>query len=194
MKVTSAEFLKSAMAPKDYPRDGLPEFAFVGRSNVGKSTLMNTLLSRKGLAKTSGTPGKTQTVNFFNINEKFYFVDLPGYGYAKVPKTMKKQWNIVMGEYLRSRDTLRMVVQLLDARHGPSDKDLEMLSLLDEAEVSTLIVATKFDKLKQSQRQKSLSDIRKKLGLNDEALILPFSGVTKQGKQEIWRIIDDLLT
>ena len=193
MKVTSAQFLLSAMAPKYYPKDGFPEFAFVGRSNVGKSTLMNTLLGRKGLAKTSSTPGKTQTVNFFDINGKIFFVDLPGYGYAKVPKTMKRKWNLVMGEYLRSRETLRLVVQLVDARHGPTDKDLEMLSLLDEAQVPTLIVATKIDKLKRGQRKKNLDQIRKKLGLDEDALIIPFSGVTKEGKREIWRIIDDLM-
>lgn len=194
MKVTSAQFIKSAMAPKDYPREGWPEFAFVGRSNVGKSTLMNTLLGRKGLAKTSSTPGKTQTVNFFDINGKIYFVDLPGYGYAKVPKTMKRQWNVVMGEYLRSREPLQLVAQLFDARHDPTDKDMQMLSMLDEAQVPTLIVVTKIDKLKRSERKRNLADIRKKLALDEDAMLIPFSGVTKEGKREIWRIIDDFLS
>jgi len=192
MKVRDAKYLKSAMHPKDYPHDGRPEFAFVGRSNVGKSTLLNTLLGRRGLAKTSSTPGKTQTINFFDVNQSIYFVDLPGYGYAKVPLAMKRKWNEVMAEYLQAREPLRLVVQLLDARHGPTTQDFDMLSILDQAQVPTLIVATKADKLKPSQRAKQINSIRADLELDDEALLIPFSGVTGEGKQEIWRIIDEL--
>jgi GTP-binding protein len=174
-----------------YPSDRRPEVAFVGRSNVGKSTLLNTLLGKKGLAKTSGTPGKTQTVNFFDINGKLYFVDLPGYGYAKVPKAMKQRWNRVMYEYLEKRETLRLVAALVDARHVPSEKDLHMLSLLEEAQVPTLIVATKIDKLKASERKSHLDAIRRGLQLDHDALVLPFSGVSREGVKELWSIIDE---
>lgn len=193
MRVSTATFVLSALDPEQYPRDRRPEFAFVGRSNVGKSTLLNTLLGRKGLAKTSGTPGKTQALNFFDINEKVYFVDLPGYGFAKVPKALKDTWNKVMVEYLQSRDTLRMVASLVDARHKPSDLDIEMLRILEEAEVPTLVVATKVDKLKRSQRVRSLRLIRDTLGLDEDAMLIPFSGETREGLKELWEVIDGLI-
>lgn len=191
MQISSAKFVLSALDPAQYPRDRRPEFAFVGRSNVGKSTLLNTLLGRKGLAKTSGTPGKTQALNFFDVNEKVYFVDLPGYGFAKVPKSMKDTWNKVMVEYLQSREPLRMVASLVDSRHKPSPLDVEMLHLLEEAEVPTLVVATKIDKLKRSQRQRSLQLIRETLGLEKDMLVLPFSAETREGLKELWQVIDD---
>ncbi len=192
MQIDSTKFVLSALDPAHYPRDRRPEFAFVGRSNVGKSTLLNTLLGRKGLAKTSGTPGKTQTINFFDVNEKVYFVDLPGYGFAKVPKAMKDTWNRVMVEYLSEREHLRMVCVLVDARHKPSPLDSDMLEILAEAEVPTLIVATKIDKLKRSQRQRSLNLISETLGIERE-FIVPFSGVTCDGLKDLWRVIDDQL-
>jgi GTP-binding protein len=193
MKVTSATFIKSALLPKDYPRDGRPEVAFCGRSNVGKSTLINALLNRKGLAKTSATPGKTQTINFFEINNKIYFVDLPGYGYAKVPKTLKQQWVRHMTNYLLDRPPLRLTVALIDSRHEPSERDLEMLGLLEDAEVPTLIAATKIDKLKQGERSSNIKRIRQVLELDDEALVLPFSGVTGEGVKDLWQVIDSLI-
>ena len=193
MKVTSATFLFSTTQPAHYPVDGRAEFAFVGRSNVGKSTLMNTLLKRNGLAKTSSTPGKTQTINFFDINESFYFVDLPGYGYAKVPINIKRKWGRTMNAYLRDREPLRLVVQLIDARHKPTELDLEMLELLDAVEVPTLLVATKTDKLKKSQRKKHLDRIRDTLELDEEALLVPFSAVSGEGRRELWGVIEDLL-
>lgn len=193
MKLVSAKFTGSAVSPKQYPTDRRPEFAFVGRSNVGKSSLMNTLLNKNGLAKTSRSPGKTQMVNFFDINETFYFVDLPGYGYAKVPLHVKKNWGKVMTAYLQARTPLRLVAQLVDARHKPTELDLEMLELLDAAEVPTVIVATKMDKLKRSERKKNLEIIRQTLDLDDEALIVPFSSVTKEGRREIWAVVEDLL-
>ncbi len=189
MKVQSATFVKSALRPEDFPRDGRPEVAFVGRSNVGKSTLLNALLGRKGLAKTSGTPGKTRTINFFDVNNAFYFVDLPGYGYAKVPKAMKLEWQQWMTSYLKDRGPLCLAVSLVDARHAPSAQDQEMLDLLEDAEVPTLIVATKVDKLKRSERQPNLARIRKTIGLESDALVLPFSGVSKEGVRELWQII-----
>ena len=154
---------------------------------------MNALLNRKGLAKTSATPGKTQTINFFEVNSKFYFVDLPGYGYAKVPKTVKKTWSQAMTEYLVSREALRLVVQLIDARHPPTPKDMEMLALLEEAEAPTLIVATKVDKLTRSERAQLSKTIRKTLGLDDESVIVPFSAVTREGVVPIWNIIEEQL-
>ena len=193
MKVISAEYRVSAMRPEQCPKDRRPEFAFVGRSNVGKSSLMNCLLGKKDLAKTSGRPGKTQTINFFDVNNKFYFVDLPGYGFAKVPLSVKEHWARVMLAYLRDRDPLRLVVQLVDSRHKPSEKDLDMLALLDEAEVPTVIVATKVDKLKRSERSRKLDTIRKTLDLDDDALIIPFSTETREGRKDLWEVIEELL-
>ena len=193
MKVESAQFVKSAMKPEQYPKDRRPEIAFVGRSNVGKSTLLNALLKRKGLAKTSATPGKTQTINFFDVNEKIYFVDLPGYGYAKVPKALRNEWNRVMMGYLRHREPLRLAVALIDARHKPTEQDQHMLDLLEEAEVPTLVAATKIDKVKRSERRKNLDLIRETLELSPDALIVPFSGVTREGVPGLWGAIDDAL-
>ncbi len=193
MKITSAEFRLSAMLPEQCPKDGRPEFAFVGRSNVGKSSLLNTLLARKGLAKTSGRPGKTQTLNFFDINNKFYFVDLPGYGFAEVPVAVKENWGRVMAAYLQERPPLRLVVLLVDARHKPSENDQEMLDLLEDAGVPTLVVATKYDKLKKSEQKPNLARIRETLGLDADALVVPFSCITKEGGKEIWRVVDELL-
>lgn len=193
MKITSATFVSSVMDPEQYPNDRRPEFAFVGRSNVGKSSLMNALLGRNGLAKTSGTPGKTQTINFFDVNGRFYFVDLPGYGFAKVPLHVKNHWGRVMIAYLRDRPPLRLVAQLVDGRRKPTENDLEMLELLDEAEVATLIVATKMDKLKRSQRRRNLDTIRHTLELDDDALIIPFSTVSGEGRRELWAVIEDSL-
>lgn len=193
MRVSSARFVKSALRPGDYPKDGRPEFAFVGRSNVGKSSLLNALLGRKGLAKTSSTPGKTQTINFFDVNGALYFVDLPGYGYAKVPLKVKENWGRVLTAYLRERDELRLVVLLVDARHEPTERDLDMLELLDRAEAPTLIVATKIDKVKRGQRKQRLEAIRRRLDLDEDALILPFSAVTREGQKELWHVIEDLM-
>ena len=193
MKVLTARFVKSALHPADFPADGRPEIVFAGRSNVGKSSLLNQLLGRKGLAKTSGTPGKTRTLNFFDVNGKVYFVDLPGYGYAKVPKGMKDQWVQCMTGYLTDREPLRLVAVLLDARHRPTALDHDMLALLEEAEAPTLVVATKIDKLKRSQRAAQLRIIREELELDEGALVLPCSGVTGEGVRELWEVIDEAL-
>jgi len=189
MRVTEADFIKSVLKADQLPKEGWPEFAFTGRSNVGKSSLLNALLRRKGLAKTSGTPGKTQTLNYFLVNKKIYFVDLPGYGYAKVPLDLKSQWNQFMQDYLRSRQELRLVVSLVDGRHAPSVKDIDMLTLLGEAEVPTLVVATKIDKVKRSERARNLNRIREDLGFDDDALIIPSSAETGEGLKEIWQVI-----
>lgn len=194
MKIITAEYIKSVLKSDDLPKDNRPEFAFVGRSNVGKSSLLNTLLRRKGLAKTSSTPGKTQTINFFEINKQFYFVDLPGYGYAKVPKAMKDAWNRYMREYLFNREPLKMAAVLLDARHTPTANDAEMIDMLADAEVATLLVATKIDKLNRNQRVKQLQIIKSNLGLESDDYVLPFSSVTGEGVQPMWEIISDILT
>lgn len=193
MKITSASYVKSAVRPEHYPGDGRPEIAFVGRSNVGKSTMLNVLLNKKGLAKTSKTPGKTQTVNFFNVNEKYYFVDLPGYGYARVSKVVREQWASVMTDYLRARRPLRVVVVLLDSRHKPADQDFDLLDLLEQAEVPSLIVATKCDKLRPNELATSIRTIRKTLDLDGEAIIIPFSAHSKQGLRDVWNVIDETL-
>ena len=190
MKVISATYLKSAMRPDQFPRDQRPEVAFAGRSNVGKSSLLNKLLNRRGLAKISGTPGKTQTINFFDVNNRLYFVDLPGYGYAKVPKALKAKWRRVMTNYLVRREPLRLVVHLLDVRHPPTDNDLDMLGLLEEAQKPTLIVATKLDKLKRGQRAPHLRQIRQALDLDEDALVVPFSAVTGEGVRPVWEVIE----
>lgn len=194
MKLKHAEFLKSALKPEDLPRENRPECAFVGRSNVGKSSLLNTILGRKALAKTSGTPGKTQTLNFYDINGNIFFVDLPGYGFAKVPIALKEQWNYYMLRYLQEREQLKLVVLLVDARHKPSPLDISMLEILDEAQVPTLIVATKVDKLKQSERVACLNDIRTTLELDEEAAIIPFSSMTKEGVGALWSVIGEQLS
>ncbi len=194
MKISSATFVKSALELKDCPRDRRPECAFAGRSNVGKSTLLNTLLNVRGLAKTSKTPGKTQTLNFFDVNRRYYFVDLPGYGYAKVPLSLQQTWGEAVTAYLSQRETLRLVVHLLDSRHAPTGQDEDLLNLLEEARVPTVLVATKVDKLSKSERDASLARIRGKLELDDDALILPFSSLTKEGLGPLWRIITESLT
>lgn len=193
MKLTTAEFKLSTLEPEQYPKDQKPEIAFVGRSNVGKSSLMNKLLGRKGLAKTSSTPGKTQTLNFFLINQAFYFVDLPGYGYAKVPKMLKDRWNEVMVEYLHEREALRLVAVLMDSRHKPSELDLQMLEILEQAEVPTVIVATKIDKLGKQTRDENLIVMHDTLGLDEDSLVLPFSAVTGDGTRELWSVIEDVM-
>ena len=194
MHVTSAKFVKVTLRSKDYPKDRKSEFAFLGRSNVGKSSLMNALLGKKRLAKTSSTPGKTQTINFFEVNGQFYFVDLPGYGFAKVPRKVKAKWGRVVNEYLEEREPLRLVVLLIDSRHKPSVHDHEVLEFLDRVEVPTVLVATKIDKLKRSERKRNLERIREALALSEDALILPFSVVTGEGKKELWSVIEELLS
>ena len=156
MRIHSAEFVLGASSTSQFPNTKLPEIAFAGRSNVGKSTLINSLLNRKKLVKTSSTPGKTQLINFFRINEKFYFVDLPGYGFARVPKNIQKQWQDLIEDYLRERDTLCNVVLIIDSRHGPSYQDKLLKQWLDYYKCPVSIVANKIDKLKRSQIKKQL--------------------------------------
>ncbi len=193
MKVRQAEFVTSAVRPEQYPGDKRPEIAFVGRSNVGKSTLLNILLNRRGLAKTSKKPGKTRLINFFDVNGEIYFVDLPGYGFAKVSKKERMSWERSITEYITGREQLRLVMHLVDARHKPNDADRALLDMLDEAEVPALIVATKADKLRARDRGPALKQIRDELELDDEALIVFYSAETKEGVRDLWDVIDDCL-
>jgi GTP-binding protein len=187
MKITSADFVKSAFAKEHWTRDGLPEIAFLGRSNVGKSSLINSLLQRKALARTSNTPGRTQSLNFFLINKRFYFVDLPGYGYAKVSKKMRGEWGKMAEEYLAEREQLVLSIQLIDSRHEPTELDCQLHEWLQHHNQPQLIVATKADKLSSNQLRKNIERI-------DEILtggvrIIPYSAMTGMGRDEVWKAI-----
>ena len=188
MKIHSAEFLLSASTTRQFPAATLPEIAFAGRSNVGKSTLINSLLNRKKLVKTSATPGKTQLINFFKINEKFIFVDLPGYGYAKVPQSVKQKWHNLVEDYLSERKTLKNVVLLIDCRHDPTLQDRQLLEWLEYYQRPSLIVASKIDKLKRGQVQKHLQKIKHDLSI--ESVPLGHSSMQYGRREEIWKKLD----
>lgn len=186
-----AEIEISAVSPKQYPSSGFPEIALAGRSNVGKSSFINTMVNRKKLARTSGKPGKTRTLNFFNIEEELYFVDVPGYGYAKVSKQEQSKWGEIMNLYFSGRDELVLTVLLLDLRHKPTEHDIQMYDFLKYYHLPVLVVGTKADKIKKSKRNKQVSLLKKTLELEPEDSILVFSSVTNEGKQEIWKRILD---
>lgn len=190
MKIYSAEFIKSAFEKNHWTTDGLPEISFLGRSNVGKSSLINSLLSRKGLARTSNTPGRTQSINFFLINEEFYFVDLPGYGYARVSKTMRADWGVMAEEYLAEREELRLSIQLIDARHEPTRLDLQLHEWLIFNKKNHIVVATKADKLSTNKLQKSLKQIKANFA---GSKIIAYSSLNGMGKDAVWQEINDSL-
>lgn len=175
------------------PENTKPEIAFAGKSNVGKSSLINALMNRKSLAKTSQQPGKTQTINFYNINDVMYLVDLPGYGYAKVSESEKQKWGKMIENYLHQSKQLKAVFLLIDIRHAPSANDKMMYEWIDYQGYQPIIIATKSDKIKRSQLQKNVKIIREGLGLKKESIIIPFSAETKQGRDEIWKLMDGLL-
>lgn len=187
MKAKSAVFIKSATSPEHYPRDGRPEIAFMGRSNVGKSSLINSLLGVKGLAKTSSTPGRTQLINFFLINDAFYFVDLPGYGYARVPSDIKRTWGPMIEKYLASRPNLVLSIVITDSRHEPSKLDLLMKEWLMQRGLPFIIVATKADKLSSNTLRTNLSRASAMVG--KENPIISYSAVTRSGADRIWKVI-----
>ena len=190
MRITSATFVKSAFKETDWPRDQGPEIAFLGRSNVGKSSFMNSLLGVRGLARTSSTPGRTQALNFFLINEKFWFVDLPGYGYARAPKDVKAQWSAAATEYLVKRQPLVLSIHLLDARHEPTAKDLQLHEWLVHHEKPYVAVITKSDKLSKNELSRSLARAKEVL---QKSNVLHYSAVTGRGREEVWRAIADAL-
>ncbi len=189
MQVRSVEFHRAAYSPADFVRDGRPQFAFVGRSNVGKSTLINTLLNRRGVARVSSTPGKTQAVQYYIVNEKIHMVDLPGYGYAKVSKTTRAEWAELMEGFFAEAQSLGALFLLLDARREPTDEDAMMLDLARSAGVGVIIVMTKSDKLSGNELAKSRRVIASALAIDPDALI-PFSSITKRGADAVWKIID----
>ena len=192
MHVKSTVFIKSATKPAQYPESDLPEIAFAGRSNVGKSSLINVLVNRKKLVRTSSTPGRTQLINFFDVNEAFTLVDLPGYGFAKVPLDVKRQWGPMMETYLSSRANLQGVVLILDIRRIPRDEDLQMLTWLRTFSVPPLLVVTKCDKVSKNERERQMALIAKELAVGRSELI-PFSALSREGLAEIWLRIEKLL-
>lgn len=193
MKIASAEFVKSAFEESQWPRDFLPEVAFLGRSNVGKSSLMNSLLGVKGLARTSSTPGRTQALNFFLVNRRFYFVDLPGYGYARVPQEVRREWGRIVTDYLAKRTSLVLSIHIVDSRHDPTKLDLQLREWLEFHGRASLTVTTKSDKLSANELRKSLARTRQALGAGAEAVgdIVAYSAVTGRGRESVWRAIEE---
>jgi GTP-binding protein len=190
MRITSAEFLKSALKESDWPHDPVPEIAFLGRSNVGKSSLMNSLLGVRGLARTSSTPGRTQALNFFLINRRFRFVDLPGYGYARAPKAVKAEWGQAAAEYLAKREQLVLSIHIVDSRHEPSKQDLQLHEWLVHHQKPHLIVATKADKLSKNELIQSLNRAAK---VFKGANLITYSATKRLGREILWNAIEKSL-
>ena len=191
MKVVTAEFLKSAFKEADWPRDAKPEIAFLGRSNVGKSSLINSLLSVRGLARTSSTPGRTQALNFFEINNQFRFVDFPGFGYARVPGKIKSSWGEMVTTFLAKRSQLVLSIHLVDSRHEPTTQDLQLHEWLVFSAKPRLTVATKSDKLSNNELRKNLERIAR--ALDDDSIVV-YSAKTGRGRDELWRAIKSAIT
>lgn len=189
ININEAKFEITAVSPKQYPLGLRPEVAFVGRSNVGKSSIINTLLNRKNLARVGATPGKTREINFYNIEDKLFFVDLPGYGYAKVSKDKKSSWGEIIETYLHSRPQLKLIIMMLDIRHTPTGDDKIMHEWIKDRNTDYIIVATKADKVSRSQINPRLADIRKTLSLGKETPVITFSAESKQGREEILEYI-----
>jgi len=188
MKIISAEFIKSATKPSEYPPGNFPEVAIAGKSNVGKSSLINVLVNRKNLAKTSSSPGRTQMINFFRVNGALSLVDLPGYGYAKVSLEVRKTWKPMVESYLQTRPEIRLVILIVDSRRGASPDDLALLDWLDYHNIPSLIVLTKADKLSQIERARQKKTLAE-LPLSSGRSLLFFSAVTGEGKEELWKMI-----
>ncbi len=189
MKVNQAELVISAVSKKQYPTEPLPEIALAGRSNVGKSSFINKIIQRKALARTSSKPGKTQTLNFYKINDAYYFVDVPGYGYAKVSKKEREKWGKMMEEYFAERENLNMAVLIIDIRHDPTNDDVMMYDFLKHFDLPITVIATKLDKIKRGQRAKHLQRIIEVLELEEEDTVIPFSAETGEGKDDAWKAI-----
>lgn len=189
MQILSAEFITSAVRPSQYPPENFPEIAFAGKSNVGKSSLINVLVNRKRLVKTSTTPGRTQLINFFDVNGRVTFVDLPGYGYARVPVSIQKSWKPMIEAYLSGRPTLKAVVVILDIRRTPDEKDLYLIHWLAHYQIPVIPVLTKTDKLKPSQQDRQLTLVAATTGIPGDQLIL-FSAKTRIGRERVWEAIE----
>ena len=192
MIVKKAEHVITAVKPNQYPATGYPEIAFVGRSNVGKSSIINTLVNRKSLARVGATPGKTRQINFYNVNDTFYLVDLPGYGFANVSKDMKASWENIIETYLYSRkeNNLKLIVMLVDIRHSPSKDDITMYQWLRGFGLNTIIIATKADKISRSQINVRINDVKKVLQLDNTVKVIPFSSEKRTGLEAVWGEID----
>ncbi|MFQ5638940.1 MAG: ribosome biogenesis GTP-binding protein YihA/YsxC [bacterium] len=193
MKISSVEFVKSVVNIREIPKDALTEVAIAGRSNVGKSSLINCLLNRKKMAKTSSTPGKTRQLNYFRINQRFYFVDLPGYGFAKVSKKESEQWRVLIESYLSQSQNLRGLVSIIDSRVGPTKLDMQLLEWLTTLKINLIVVATKSDKLSKNALKKQIAGFSQTLQPFFEGEIIPFSARTGNGKKELWREIRTFL-
>jgi len=194
MEVNSVNLERVAVKYEQYPQDKKPEIAFVGKSNVGKSSLINTMINRKSLARTSQNPGKTRTINFYSIEDLLYFVDLPGYGYAKISKSESQKWGKMIETYLLKRQELKAIIFLVDIRHELSSNDRMMYEWLKYYNHKIIIVATKADKLKRSQLQKHISMLKKGLNMDKGEILLPFSSETKMGKIELWEVIENQIS
>ena len=193
IKIKKSELETVAVKPSQYPPVGLPEIAFAGRSNVGKSSLLNLLTGRKALARVSGSPGKTRTINFYKVNDEFRIVDLPGYGYAKISKSVSENWGEMMEAYLSNREGLKKVIQLVDVRHAPSAQDVQMYEYLKYYGLDGIVVATKADKVSRNELQKCISVIRKTLGLSPEDKVIPISSLKRTGHDVLLGEIEKLL-
>ena len=190
MNVNNVSLEAVAVKKEQYPQTGMPEVAFAGKSNVGKSSLINCMINRKALARTSQNPGKTRTINFYNVEDKLYFVDLPGYGYAKAPKSEQQKWGKMIEGYLLKREELKAIIMLVDIRHEPGENDLMMYDWLKHYGHNIIIVATKSDKLKRSQLDKHKKMLKNAFGLEKDEILLPFSSETRSGREELWEIIE----
>ena len=193
MQINKSELEAVAVKPMQYPGPSVPEIAFAGRSNVGKSSLLNLLTRRKNLARVSGSPGKTRTINFYRINDEFRIVDLPGYGYARVSKSESEKWGAMMESYLENREGLLKVIQLVDIRHKPSAQDVQMYDYLKYFNLDGIVVATKADKVSSNQRSKNILEIRKTLGMSKADKIIPVSALKKSGHEVLLDEIEKLL-
>lgn len=193
MKILKAELEKIAVEKTQYPSGDLPEIVLAGRSNVGKSNFINSMVNRNNLAKTSSKPGKTRTINFYKINDKFRLVDLPGYGYAKVSKKEKEKWGQIIEEYLNSRKNIKDIILLVDIRHEPTELDVVMYNWIKSFNYRGLVVATKADKISKGKFQKHIKIIRDKLGIENPELIIPYSSITKINKDKVWVLIGEIL-
>ncbi|HDM9002223.1 TPA: YihA family ribosome biogenesis GTP-binding protein [Listeria monocytogenes] len=191
MDVNNVELIISAVRPEQYPETDLPEYALAGRSNVGKSSFINTMIRRKSMARISQKPGKTQTLNFYKIEEALFFVDVPGYGFAKVSKTEREKWVVMIETYITSREQLRGVIQIVDLRHKPTEDDRMMYEFLKYYDIPVIVVATKADKIPRSKWQKNAKIVRETLDFDPDDKFVLFSSETKMGKDEAWQFIKE---